>query len=276
MINFKIKVLAIMLFTIVFANVNVFADSSNKVNKFMSVKEGDFNGEAFIEIMPLSKINMDDTIFITIKNADFYADLRDYQYNALGEENTYNFLKSKYEELEKEYSKENSGKDLAFILLFEPLITEYNSAKFPYKVKVVGKDKLEVKLFGITEDYVNEKFADAGKPIYHIPLPFTNARKGDITIKLDGNNTTIRQKYSAIIAVCSERQSDEFYYGDADGNDVININDASVLLKKILNNNYVLPIENMTVDFMKYVDLDGDGVLTAKDVALVLEKAIGK
>jgi len=64
--------------------------------------------------------------------------------------------------------------------------------------------------------------------------------------------------------------------GNVDGNTEISVNDASCLLKKVLDSNFKMPIEEKYSDYMKYSDVDGDGKLTAKDVAIILKKALDK
>ncbi len=62
--------------------------------------------------------------------------------------------------------------------------------------------------------------------------------------------------------------------GDVDGKIGITVNDAALLLQKVLNNDYKLPIEEKTTDYIKYADVDGDKELTATDAAIILEKAL--
>ena len=50
--------------------------------------------------------------------------------------------------------------------------------------------------------------------------------------------------------------------------------DSAVILQKVLNNSYVMPIEFVTDDYLTYLDVDCDGTLTAADSAIVLQKVL--
>ena len=103
---------------------------------------------------------------------------------------------------------------MAFELVFKPIMKQYNSSRFPYKISLIDKNKMEVKLFGITDYYVYKEFADVGKPVYHIPLPFNNVKKGNVYVIVDNNSTSIRGNYVYQVArpLCrSEKKSNKFY-----------------------------------------------------------------
>ncbi len=66
----------------------------------------------------------------------------------------------------------------------------------------------------------------------------------------------------------------EYLYGDADCSHSITSADASMLLQKVLDNSYTLPIEAAASDYERVLDLDGDGALTAVDCAYLLQKIL--
>lgn len=70
------------------------------------------------------------------------------------------------------------------------------------------------------------------------------------------------------------QEESKLKFGDADGVDNINVNDAAILLKKILDRSFHLPIEDKVQDYEKYLDVDKNGILTASDVAIILQKAL--
>ena len=50
--------------------------------------------------------------------------------------------------------------------------------------------------------------------------------------------------------------------------------DAAVILQKVLNNSYIMPIEFTTDDYLKYIDVDLDGKITASDATQVMQKVL--
>lgn len=65
-----------------------------------------------------------------------------------------------------------------------------------------------------------------------------------------------------------------YILGDADADNAMTASDAAVILQKVLNGAYKMPIETKTGDFMRYVDADADKLLTASDAAYVLQKVL--
>ena len=62
--------------------------------------------------------------------------------------------------------------------------------------------------------------------------------------------------------------------GGANQTGKIEAADAAVILQKVLNNSYIMPIEFVTDDYLSYLDVDCDGTLTAADSAIVLQKVL--
>jgi len=204
----KIAILlaAVMTATMVPATA-AFADSTNNVNKVVTVKDNDFNDEVVLRIQPNETVEMDDTITITLENAeiddneikvDSRGYLKDYQYNALagqviGWEDEYEFL---YDYLKDEYNEAlkaaNGNEATAFNNTLDDPMRKSNSVDLPYKIKRNSKKEYEVTLFAIPDTYAGEKFADINKPIYKIPLPFVADGSGEITATIDSNGTSIR------------------------------------------------------------------------------------
>lgn len=71
-----------------------------------------------------------------------------------------------------------------------------------------------------------------------------------------------------------EIDEDEVSFGDSDNDGKITINDCSILLQKILNNSYILPIEKMKGNYTDYLDVDLDNKLSSVDVSMILQKAL--
>ncbi len=71
----------------------------------------------------------------------------------------------------------------------------------------------------------------------------------------------------------TETTTESFKYGDSDGNGIVDVNDVSALLQKVLADVKV-GIEDKTSDYMKYIDVDCDGKITSSDVAGILQKVL--
>ncbi len=78
----------------------------------------------------------------------------------------------------------------------------------------------------------------------------------------------------AVLTVEKENIGASDIYGDSDNDGHLTANDASLILKKVLDGSKTMPIEKATKEYMKYIDVDGNRILTARDAALVLQKAL--
>lgn len=63
------------------------------------------------------------------------------------------------------------------------------------------------------------------------------------------------------------------YMGDADNNKTITANDCAVILSKVLDDSYTMPVEVYNNGTEK-MDVNGDNILTASDSAYVLQKSL--
>ncbi|MBQ6554872.1 MAG: leucine-rich repeat protein, partial [Firmicutes bacterium] len=71
-----------------------------------------------------------------------------------------------------------------------------------------------------------------------------------------------------------EEEEETFVYGGANNTGRLEAADSAVILQKVLNGSYKMPIENETSDYLKYVDVDCDGKITASDSTTVLQKVL--
>ncbi len=71
----------------------------------------------------------------------------------------------------------------------------------------------------------------------------------------------------------SETTVNKTLFGDSDNSGYINVNDAVILLEKVLNGSNHLPIEEIE-NYEKYLDVDMNGVLSATDASIILQKAL--
>lgn len=64
---------------------------------------------------------------------------------------------------------------------------------------------------------------------------------------------------------------DDILFGDADMNGVLTAADSAVVLKKALDDKFIMPIEKAEpVKYSKIVDVDGDNEITVKDASIIL------
>ncbi len=189
----KIAILlaAVMTATMVPATA-AFADSSNSVNKVVTVKDGDFNDEVYLRIQPGEVVDMDDSIIITIENGEFDPDDID---GDISEVYGYDLAGNSYDDFKKEYQAlidDGRTPERAFDETFYEIMNTEKVVDLPYKIKRNTNRELEVTLFAIPDAYAGEKFADVNKPAYKIPIPFTADGSGNVTISVDSNGTSIR------------------------------------------------------------------------------------
>ena len=82
------------------------------------------------------------------------------------------------------------------------------------------------------------------------------------------------------IPVAEEEEDDPpvieegYIYGDATANSMLEASDAAEILQKVLTSEYVLPLEEKTESYIKYLDVDGDGNVLASDAAMVVQKVL--
>lgn len=74
---------------------------------------------------------------------------------------------------------------------------------------------------------------------------------------------------------CSESEMqlldlEKFVLGDADDNGIISNADAACILKKNIDSNYIMPVENTHTNYIKVVDMDGNGTIDLLDAIAIL------
>jgi hypothetical protein len=83
-----------------------------------------------------------------------------------------------------------------------------------------------------------------------------------------------QELYPAEVTFVYTDDTPQILYGDADNNGLLTANDASVVLQKVLNDDFELPIQTATDNYMNYIDVDGNKILTANDAASILQKVL--
>jgi len=90
-------------------------------------------------------------------------------------------------------------------------------------------------------------------------------------IPLDKDNYNIIDSIMLTITVVDS--GEKTVYGDVDNIPGIDVNDAVCVLRRVLETDYKMPIEEKPDGDIQFADVDGDGILTAGDAAMILKKA---
>jgi hypothetical protein len=69
-------------------------------------------------------------------------------------------------------------------------------------------------------------------------------------------------------------KSIDFKPGDVGCNNMLAADDAAMILQKVLNNTYEMPIERLTDSYFTYTDVTKDNIIAADDAAQVLQKVL--
>lgn len=116
--------------------------------------------------------------------------------------------------------------------------------------------------------------------IYTNELTFEKANAdSEKTYTFYVNGVAVSDKYvvpeiASQTLVVTVEESDNAILGDANMDGSLTAADAAVILQKILNDAYKMPIEEYVSDYVKYVDVDGQSGLTASDSVCVLQKVL--
>jgi hypothetical protein len=63
-------------------------------------------------------------------------------------------------------------------------------------------------------------------------------------------------------------------YGDANADGVVTAGDAAMVIQRIVDDEFEMPICSKTEDWEKYLDVDASGRLTSNDAAYILKKFV--
>ena len=63
-------------------------------------------------------------------------------------------------------------------------------------------------------------------------------------------------------------------YGDVDCDGELTVNDVAVVLDKVLNDSFKMPVEDKENNWMEYADVDSDNRLTSGDAAYILQRVL--
>ncbi len=156
----------------------------------------------------------------------------------------------------------------ADFLINEPTVTEYNG---------VLRNNPNV------ENYLHESGLISAAPSGNIYYNGNGGKISNLGVHEHWNNPQDRQysrnlgKNEGIELVKAENsinKGNNSIYGDVNCDNKVTVLDASIVLQKVLNNNFVMKIEEKEQNYFQYADVDINNVLTAADAAFVLQKAL--
>ncbi len=149
-----------------------------------------------LQVRPTSEVKKGDSIILTVENGKFDENLMNvdpfvFKTNVSGK--TYDTVAA-------------DGRDLNTVL------TEYigneNSRKLPYKLRFINSEQVEVTLFPIGDDLVNQNNSKEtkGTPYYDIALPLTSedSEDGAMTVSIDANDSSITSGSYTVATVTSD------------------------------------------------------------------------
>ena len=149
-----------------------------------------------LQVRPTSEVKAGDSIILTVENGKFDESLLNvdpFVFKTNVSKKTYDTVAA-------------DGRDLNTVL------TEYigneNSRKLPYKLRFINSEQVEVTLFPIGDDLVNQNNSKEtkGTPYYDIALPLTSedSEDGAMTVSIDANDSSITSGSYTVATVTSD------------------------------------------------------------------------
>jgi len=197
----KIAILLAAVMTATMVPMTVFADSSNSVNKTVTVKDDDLIDGVYLKIQPGEAVEAGDSIVLTFENGKIDEDtnLDSYAYSLQGHD--YDYYMGEYNDIVG--STGASYNLTTFGTIIGSLISTEGDARLPYRLTRNSQRELEVKLFPLPSALAGETYNSTTKPYYYIPMPVTADGTGDVTVTVDANGTSIRGGSTYTIATSS-------------------------------------------------------------------------
>lgn len=148
-----------------------------------------------LQVRPTSEVKKGESIILTVENGKFDKNLLDKTPFVFKTETT----GVGYDTLISDGRKVND------------VLTDYigneNSRKLPYGFRFINSEQIEVYLFPIGDDKVNQNNSDVtkGTPYYDIALPITteDSDEGALTVSIDSNDSTISSGSYTVATVTS-------------------------------------------------------------------------
>lgn len=194
----KIALLLALAMTASMLPVNAFASSSNKVNKVVSVKDGNEVNDVYLKITPTEEVTTNDTIVLSFTNSevDAYDTFVEIDDNGNLGENTFAVLQGNrstsntYAALFKQV--ENETKPATVLKnLWGTNGGNLDDIYLPWRITRTGKQEMNVEIFPIPSSMADVTYASMNKPYYYIPMAVSADGEGTMTVTIDSNETSI-------------------------------------------------------------------------------------
>lgn len=217
------RICALLVVTILATMIPVqyaFASSSNRVNKTITVKDGNPVKGVYLLLEPDNEVTSDSSIVIEFTNCklvsqeviDGLASEIEPGYEAGG----YQWHEDRYYETGDVHLNDNgflvpelAVKTYTWVSAceagFDEVMTDSETGDLPYELRRTGNRELEVKLFPIPANRINMNTSSGTKIRYKIPIPVIADGEGTITAKINANSTTISESQFDIATVTKKK-----------------------------------------------------------------------
>lgn len=160
-----------------------------------------------------------------------------------------------------------------------PVIKSYNdvliSSKISDKTGTVYIADTRDQTYNVDEykeDYAN---FDVDPSLFYYDESTKTSRVAKLTSPEQAKEDCIRLSGVLVSEKRMDGQEPVLYlHGDADNSGVLTSNDSAMILKKIVQPDFVTELDKVTVNSLQYMDMDGDGHLSANDAAMVLSMVL--
>ena len=253
---------------------NAKAVALNGVNDEILVKDSPITNVSLF-MQPSAPVKRYDSITVTIKNGTFDKSIE--------EEGAYKLAAKTYDEIMAELEalgEYDSDNEAARVIAH---YKSYNIDQMPYKIDYINEKTIKVSLMQLPKFAVRESgtILSNGIPYYSIPLISKASGTGNVSVTVNFDNTNgFRGNYfSGTIA--NAEGGPVVRYGAAsagssenpDG-EKLTAGDSAIVLQKVLNGSFKMPIEDVVDDYTAYLDVDLSGKVDAADSSTILQKVL--
>ena len=253
---------------------NAKAVALNGVNDEILAKDSPITNVTLF-MQPSAPVKRYDSITVTIKNGTFDKSIE--------EEGAYTSASKTYDEIMAELEalgEYDSDNEAARVIA---QYKSYNIDQMPYKIDYINENTIKVSLMQLPKFAVRESgtYLSDGIPYYSIPLISKASGTGNVSVTVNFDNTNgFRGNYFSGTIANAEGGPVARYgaasAGSADNpnGDKLTAGDSAIVLQKVLNGSYKMPIEDVVDDYTAYLDVDLSGKVDAADSSTILQKVL--